>query len=156
FSGLERSLDFLDREPDYVCCGGGISGFSVYSRSSGPNHGLLGPFNRLRYRYTPLDHSADYSSDSVVERLREGSRNWWSYYAVFRTEALVRIWREIVEIDFSDLQLQEFFCAMRTLTLGKAYSDSSTIAYLRQYGTSMRSAYSQDWVHHLLRSNFTS
>ena len=155
-AGLERSLNFLDGAPDYVCCGGGLAGFSVYSGLNDPNHGLLGPFNRFSYRYTPLDHSADYSSDSVVERLRQGSRNWWSYYAVFRSDALATIWREIVEIDFSDLQLHEFFCAMRTLTLGKARSDSVTISYLRQYDTSMRSSYSKDWVHHLLRSNFTS
>jgi glycosyltransferase domain-containing protein len=156
FTGLERSLDFLERAPDYVCSGGGLAGFSVYSGLNDPNHGLLGPFNRFSYRYTPLDHSADYNADSVVERLRQGSRNWWSYYAVFRSDALATIWREIVDIDFSDLQLHEFFCAMRTLTLGKAHSDATTIAYLRQYDTSMRSAYSKDWVHHLLRSNFTS
>jgi glycosyltransferase domain-containing protein len=156
FAGLECSLNFLDSAPDYVCCGGGLAGFSVYSGLNDPNHGLLGPFNRFSYRYTPLDHSADYSSDSVVERLRQGSRNWWSYYAVFRSDALATIWREIVEIDFSDLQLHEFFCAMRTLTLGKVRSDSVTISYLRQYDTSMRSSYSKDWVHHLLRSNFTS
>lgn len=156
FSGIERSLDFLDQSPDYVCCGGGLAGFSVYSGLDNPNDGLVGPVNRFAYRYTPFDRSEDYSSESAVERLRQGSRNWWSYYAVFRTDALATIWREGVEIDFSDLQLFEFFCAMRTLTLGKARSDGSTIAYLRQYGTSMRSSLRKDWVHHLLRSRFTS
>ena len=37
------------------------------------------------------------------------------------TEAALK--REIEQIDFSDLQLHELFCAMRTLTLGKARSD---------------------------------
>lgn len=156
FSGIERGLDFLDATPDYVCCGGGLAGFSVYSGLHDPNDGLAGPFNRFAYRYTHLDHSDDFSSPSSVERLREGSRNWWSYYAVFRTDALATICREIVDIDFSDLHLHEFFCAMRTLTLGKARSDASTIAYLRQYGTSLRSSFKKDWVHHLLRSRFTS
>ena len=32
-TGLERSLDFLDANPDYVCYGGGIGGFAVYSRN---------------------------------------------------------------------------------------------------------------------------
>jgi glycosyltransferase domain-containing protein len=155
FTGLERSLDFLEKNPDYVCCGGGLAGFSVYSGLGDLNHGLVGPFNKFSYRYTIHDRSREFSSTSVVDRLRQGSRNWWSYYAVFRAGALVTIWREVVEVDFSDLQLFEFFCAMRTLTLGKSRSDRTTIAYLRQYNTSLRSAYSKDWVHHLLRSRFT-
>ncbi len=154
--GTERSLDFLDARPDYVCCGGGLAGFSVYAGLHDANNGLTGRLNRYAYRYTIHDRSADFASPSAVERLRAGSRNWWSYYAVYRTEALSTICREIVEIDFSDLQLHEFFCAMRTMTLGKARSDGASIAYLRQYGTSLQSAYKKDWVHHLLRSRFTS
>lgn len=155
-SGLERSIEFLEHAPDYVCCGGGLAGFSVYSGLNAANYGLTGSLNRYAYRYTPFDRSADYGSTSAVERLRQGSRNWWSYYAVFRTEALATIWRESRRIDFSDLQLFEFFGAMRVLTLGKARSDASTIGYLRQYGTSMRTSLKKDWVHHLLRSNFTT
>jgi glycosyltransferase domain-containing protein len=154
-TGIDRSLDFLEQNMDYVCCGGGLAGFSVYSGLRAPNDGLIGQLNRYAYRYTYLDRSEDFSSTSAVERLRRGSRNWWSYYAVYRTDALRTICREIVEINFSDLQLHELFCAMRTLTLGKAYSDGRTIAYLRQYGTSLGSSFKRDWVHHLLRSRFT-
>lgn len=155
-SGIERSLKFLQANPDYVCCGGGLGGFSVYAGLRDPLGGLLGRLNRLAYRYTVFDRSEDFGSDSVAERLRRGSRNWWSFYAVFRQPALATILREVVEIDFSDLQLFELFCAMRTLTLGKARSDGSAIAYLRQYGTSQRSSFKHDWVYHLLRSRFTS
>jgi len=156
FAGIEASLDFLDAHPDFVCCGGGLAGFSVYSGLHNPTNGLTGRPNRYAYRYTVHDRSVDFSSPSAVERLRAGSRNWWTYYAVYRVEALATIYHEIVEIDFSDLQLHEFYCAMRTMTLGKARSEGSTIAYLRQYGTSMQTAYQKDWVHHLLRSRFTS
>ncbi len=154
-NGIERSIEFLGRNPDYVCCGGGLAGFSVYSGLHDPNNGLVGRLNRYAYRYTVYDRSIDLSSSSAIERLRGGSRNWWSYYAVYRTDALRTICREIVDINFSDLQLHELFYAMRTLTLGKARSDASTIGYLRQYATSQGSSYSKDWVHHLLRSNFT-
>jgi glycosyltransferase domain-containing protein len=156
FSGIERSLDFLDANPDYVCCGGGLAGFSVYSGLYNPTNGLTGRLNHYAYRYTIHDRSVEFSSPSAVERLRAGSRNWWTYYAVYRTAALATIYREIVEIDFSDLQLHEFYCAMRSMTLGKARSDGSTIAYLRQYGTSMQTSFKKDWAHHLLRSRFTS
>jgi glycosyltransferase domain-containing protein len=153
-AGTDGSLDFLEANLDYVCCGGGLAGFSVYSGLRNPN-GPIGRLNRYAYRYTYLDRSEDYSS-TVVERLRQGSRNWWSYYAVYRTDALKTICREVVDINFSDMRLHELFCAMRALTLGKVCSDGSTIAYLRQYGSSLGSSFKKDWVHHLLRSRFTS
>ena len=59
-------------------------------------------------------------------------------------------------MNLSDLQLHEKFCAMRTLTLGKAYSDPATIAYLRQYWTSHQYPFATDWVHHLFHSHFNT
>ena len=156
FMGIERSIDFLESNPDYVCCGGGIAGFSVYSKNRTPIGGLFGPLNRLAYRYAPYDRPIDLDSTSVTERLLLGLRNSWSYYAVFRSQELLTIWREVAEMNLSDLQLHEKFCAMRTLTLGKAKSDPGTIAYLRQYWTSLRSAFTKDWVHHLLRNRFST
>jgi hypothetical protein len=44
---------------------------------------------------------------------------------------------------------------MRALTLGRARSDPATIAYLRQYFTTMSLAFRNDWVHHLARSRFS-
>jgi glycosyltransferase domain-containing protein len=155
-AGLEQSLDFLERNPDYVCCGGGIGGFAVYSRKFPGLGGLRGPLNRLAYRYMPYDRSLDLGSPSAAERLAQGLRNSWSYYAVFRSAELLTIWREVAEINLSDLQLHEKYCAMRTLTLGKARSDPATIAYFRQYWTTLRSAFSKDWVHHLARSRFST
>jgi glycosyltransferase domain-containing protein len=156
FTGLERSIDFLDANPDYVCCGGGIGGFAVYARKYPWLGGLCGPLNRLAYRYMPYDRSLDLGSPSAATRLSQGLRNSWSYYAVFRSPALLTIWREVVDMDLSDLQLHEKYCAMRTLTLGKARSDPATIAYFRQYWTTLRSAFPKDWVHHLVRSRFST
>ena len=41
-SGLERSMDFPDANPGYVCCGGGIAGFALYSRPIQSFGGALG------------------------------------------------------------------------------------------------------------------
>jgi glycosyltransferase domain-containing protein len=155
YRGLEMSMDFLASHSDYVCCGGGIAGLSVYGRSPASFGMVVGPVNKLAYRYMPYDRSIDIDSSSVMERLVVGLRNSWSYYAVFRTSALQTIAAEAHEMDLSDLQLYEKFCAMRTLTLGKARSDAATVAYLRQYWTTLASAFSKDWVHHLLRSRFS-
>ena len=155
-SGLERSLDFLEANPDYVCCGGGIAGFSAYVRNEPALNGLVGPLNKLSFRYMPYDRSLDLSSSSATDRLLRGLRNSWSWYAVFRTPALTTIRREAAEMGLSDLQIHEKFCAMRTLTLGKARSDSATIAYLRQYWTSLQYPFAKDWAHHLVRSHFST
>jgi glycosyltransferase domain-containing protein len=152
FSGIESSLDFLEENPDYVCCGGGIAGFSAYSGENPALSGLIGPLNQLSFRYMPYDRSIDLGSSSMTERLVRGLRNSWSWYAVYRTPALNTIRREVVEMNLGDLQLHEKFCAMRTLTLGKARSDSATISYLRQYWTSLQYSYVKDWVHHIFRS----
>jgi glycosyltransferase domain-containing protein len=155
-SGIDSSIDFLEANPDYACCGGGVSGFSIYGPKAGPLAGLVGPLNRIAFRYAPADKSIDIGSPSMTDRLFRGLRISWGYYAVFRSAGLATVHRDAVELNLSDLQLHERFCAMRILTLGKARSNPSTISYLRQYGTSMRAAFSKDWVHHLVRSRFSS
>jgi glycosyltransferase domain-containing protein len=155
-SGIERSLDFLDANAGYVSAGGGIAGFSVYTPPQKPNAGLTGPFNKFTFRYAVEDRSQDLGQASLTERLVAGAQYSWGFYAVYRQQAAAQIWQEAAEIDFSDLMLLEWFLGLRTLTLGRAFSDASSIAYLRQYWTSMRSSFTQDWVHHLLRSRFTA
>ena len=153
-AGVNRCIDFLAANPDYVCCAGGIGGFEL-----GPGRDALapvvGPLVRLAYRYSPHDRSLDLSSDSAAERVFTGYRESWTYYGVYRAPALATIWNEVCEIDFSDLQHHERFCALRTLTLGKARSDPAVVAYLRQYSTSLRTAFASDWVDHLVHSRFT-
>jgi hypothetical protein len=153
--GIERSIDFLDKTPDYVCCGGGIAGFSVFTPAGMPNPGLVGPFNQFSFRYAAEDRSLDLGQQSVAERMMAGRQYSWAYYGVYRKTVLETIWRELVELNLTDLMLHEWFGGLRTLTLGKARSDPSAIGYMRQYWTSMRSAFPSDWVHHLLRSRFT-
>jgi glycosyltransferase domain-containing protein len=150
--GLERALDFLQVNPDYACSAGRVAGFSVYSGLSNPSRGLRGRANRF-YEY----HQAEeVGSSSAAERVQQAALKLWIYYAVHRTGNLATTLRECAEIDFSDLLLFEAFFVMRSLTMGKAHSDRATISYLRQYGTSLRSSFKKDWVHHLLRSRFTS
>jgi len=157
FTGIEQSLEFLEANQEYVCCGGGIGGLSVYARRNALLAGLTGPLNQLSFRYMPYDRSLELRSSSVVERLMLGLRNTWSWYAVYRTPAQLTIRREVVEMNLRDCPLHDKFCAMRTLTLGKARSERATISYMRQYWTSMQPAFAgNDWVHHLMRSRFNA
>lgn len=150
--GIETAIAFLDANSDYVCSSGRVAGFSVYSGLDNPSRGLRGRLNRLYAYY----RSEDVASPAAAERVRQGALRLWIYYSVIRAEAFATVSREVVELDFSDLLIYEAFHVMRALTLGKARADQSTVGYLRQYGTSLNLSFKNDWVHHLVRSRFTS
>lgn len=161
-AGLECCMDFLDARSDYVCCSGGIAGFSVRAAQRDSTKLVTGPINKLAYRYGPHFRSVDLSSPSATDRVLAGLRNTWNFYAVFRTSVLAAMWKELLEISPTNLQLAERFLTMRTLTLGKAKSDPNTFSYCMQYWTSLQlhwpssqSAIRQDFAHYLLRSRFT-
>lgn len=138
--GLDSCIRFLDDNPDYVCASGRIRGIWIF-----PNQ-VTGPFKIKSRQYSPYDTPALYCADSVNERVLEGFANSWSYYAVYRTEALRTIWRECVEHNFTDLMVHEKFCAMRTLTLGKAVCFEHCTSLVRQYGTSQVAVTRADWL----------
>jgi glycosyltransferase domain-containing protein len=161
-SGIECCSDFLDAHPDYICCSGGIGGFSLHVPRGNSCEMVTGQLNKLNYRFSPRDRSIDLDAASPTERVLAGLRDTWNHYAVFRAPALALIWKEILEINPTNLQLAERFLTMRTLTLGKARSDGRFISYLRQYWTSLqvhwiasRLEVRKSFVHYLLRSRFT-
>ena len=162
-AGLECCMDFLDAHPDHVCCSGGIGGFSLRFRRQDAPAPVTGPLNKLAYRCGPHDRAMHLDSICATDRVLAGLRNTWNFYAVFRAPVLALIWKELLEINPTNLQLAERFIAMRALTLGKARCESTFFSYWRQYWTSLqlhwtssRSAARQDFAHYLLRSRFTA
>lgn len=151
-SGLEKALDFLDANPDYIGCSGRILRFSVREKKAPISDGLTGTLNRIStyFRLTTGDDA------SMMQRFRNTLFSLWPFYAVLRAEVLAQVCREIAEISFSDLQIHESYHVMRALTLGKIKMDGSRVSYIRQAGTSLNSSYKKDWVHHLVRSRFTT
>jgi hypothetical protein len=151
--GIERAIDFLENNPDFICARGRSVDFSVFSWSSGAyGGGLCGKFNRLATNHNYKDVTAT----SPAERLREGGLCHAVYSAVFRTGAAALIWREIAEINFSDLMLQENFVALRALTLGKVHMDTKTVSKYPQTFTGISHQLTRNWASHLLRSRFTT
>jgi glycosyltransferase domain-containing protein len=161
-AGLECCTDFLDAHSDYICCSGGIGGFSLRTSQRDSFDIVTGAVNKLTYRFSPHDRYIDLNATSATERVLAGLRNTWSHYAIFRAPILALIWKEIIEINSTNLQLAERFLTMRALTIGKARSDPSFFSYLRQHWTSLQlhwtasqSAVRRDFVYYLLRSRFT-
>ena len=135
---LSRCVDFLDINPDYVCASGRIQGFYMWpDLVTGPHSAVVG-------QYSPYDTPANYNQDDISERVLAGFANSWSYYGVYRTEALLQIWRDVVSLDLTNLQVHEKFCAMRTLTLGKAICFGFDTTLYRQHGTSQGAVWTLD------------
>gem|GEM_PF-3008311 len=151
-AGIERALDFLDENTDYICARGHHLTFSVYAGLHNSYGGIRGKLNRL-YLHGDV---TDVTADTAAERVRQGGMCSAVYYAVFRTEALLTIWRDIAEIDFTDLMLHESFFALKTVTLGKVHTDRTAITYYGQAETGISYQPTRDWAKHLLRSRFTS
>jgi glycosyltransferase domain-containing protein len=150
--GIERAINFLEDNPDFICSRGRSVDFSVFSWSGGGYGGLCGKFNRLATNHNYKDVTAA----TPAERLREGGLCHAVYSAVFRTGAAALIWREIAEINFSDLMLQENFVALRALTLGKVHMDQKTVSKYPQAYTGISHQLTRNWASHLLRSRFTT
>jgi glycosyltransferase domain-containing protein len=150
--GIERAIEFLEENPDFVCARGRSVDFSLFSWSGGAYGGLCGKFNRLatNHNYT------DVTAATPAERLRKGGLCHALYSAVFRTEAAALIWREIAEINFSDLMLHENFVALRALTLGNVHMDKKTVSKYPQTHTGISHELTRNWGSHLLRSRFTT
>jgi glycosyltransferase domain-containing protein len=149
---IERALDFLDANPDFICARGRSVDFSVLSWSGGGYGSLCGKFNRLATNH----YYKDVTAATPAERLREGGLLHAVYSAVFRTEAASLIWKEIADINFSDLMLQENFVALRTLTLGKVHIDKRSVSKYSQIDTGISHQLARNWGSHLVRSRFTS
>ncbi len=126
---LEYCCSFLRHHPDYVACSGRIQGFHMWPDP------LMGPYSAVTAQYSPYDTPANYGQDSANERILAGFANSWSYYAVYRTEALQRIRREVCSLGLTNLQVHEKFCAMRALTMGKVHCDQDYTSLYRQYAT---------------------
>ncbi len=146
---VSRSVDFLDRHHDYVAHSGRLQGFWMWPDK------VHGPHYRLSKRYAPFDVPADYCGNDANLRVLAGFQNSWSYYAVYRTQALKTIWTEVRDLDLSNLQIHEKFCAMRALSLGKIKCDPDYTSYLRQYGTTMVAGHNTDFSLNLFSTDFS-
>lgn len=155
-SGILHSINILEAKPSYVCAAAGLSGMQVEPKKNNSNNLCYGEAKMISYRFTPLDKSEDFCSSDATERVAKGARNWWSYYGIYRTPTLKKIWKDICKINFSDLLLFEIYHTIATLLHGKIISDPKKIFYVRQYNTSQQSSFKSTWGNHLLKSNFSS
>jgi glycosyltransferase domain-containing protein len=130
YSGIKKTLDFLKNHTDYVCAGSTIANIEIdnLSTSCYGNHA---------YIYKKYAHFRD--NEPLADWNDQASSTFLNFqpnfYNIFKIEVLLKIWEEILELDFSDLTIMEFYKQLRAPTMGKQYSDSTSCNYIRQSGT---------------------
>lgn len=109
--GIDRAMQFLDANPDYISCRGRQVTFRL--------HPLASPKGRLCRMYWDEPHGD-------CRRLR---------YAVYRTPILAGIWQEIYQRGIDDIYAEEDYFWQRAAQLGRNKFDPSFVTYYSQAGT---------------------
>ena len=130
-SGLKDQINFLSENNDYISASGRILNFEIDG-----------------YDYVCYGQKPTFLEPCSYYRLEEPLNNWQkqirsvftkfqpNFYNVFHTKELKIISDELIELNFSDLVINEFYIQLRASTLGKSKILSSSFHYLRQRGTS--------------------
>jgi len=145
-SGIIKSLDYLDRSPDYVSVGGGIGHFEIRDGASQHLH-VHGRIARLWYQQARAYQAFDLHQSLASERVCETyTGSLTVHYNVNGLEALRCVVDELTLHDFHMLESGEVFWKLRLATLGKIKSDSSYVSYFRQLGTSFNPLRETDFI----------
>ena len=146
-NGINDSLLFLEDHQDYVSAGSPFLTMQVNHLSTdlyASNTYLNSVYQHYR-TIEPLPNWEDQIKDTFLKFQP-------NFYYIFRSEALLEIWKDILKINFSDLTIMEFFFQLRTLTLGRQYTFKNNAHYLRQFGTgTFHKGY--DFSDNLVRNN---
>lgn len=151
-SGVEKDVEFLKTNPDYVCAQGGVAGFGVKPKC-GHSSLAVGCISKISTRYNKNYVSRSYFSDSAEERVLQMAEVAHPiYYCVYRKAVAVNIFSEIVNYNFRDLQVYELFWSWRALTLGKVKSSAQHLSLMRQFETSSHAP--MDFAHRIVSGSF--
>ena len=130
-TGLNEQIDFLYKNSEYISSSGRILNFEINNHeytTYGKNVNFLKPCEYYRFE-EPLGDWKKHIN-SVFTQFQP------NFYNVFRTKFMKIIAKELVELNFSDLVINEFYVQLRAATLGRSKILGSTFHYLRQRGTS--------------------
>ncbi len=156
-SGVQKDISFLDDNPDYICSGGRIPGFSLLSNPINLLDSVTGSISKYSSRYAPnpLYDCRSFSHDLPSKRILEQLLKPLSvHYFAYRTKYLRSIYKELQTFNPS-FMFCELFTMIRTTSLGKVHSSPCHISYIRQQASSSQIGYSDDLVHEMISSNLS-
>lgn len=145
-SGIARSLNDLERSPDYISVGGGIGHFKIGGEENQfPN--LYGPIEKIWFQQAKAYQSFELNQLLASDRVSGAfAGSLTVHYNVDRVEALCCIADELILHNFETLEIGEQFWRLRLATLGKVKSDPSCVSYFRQLGTSLNPSREKDFI----------
>lgn len=112
YKGVEECVTVLDENDGFTCAGGSI--FSIFENKKVSNlYNLPIPFLS-----TKSIHKINIPFEAFKEIRKEYT---YVYYAVYRKEALLQIWKKIIEMDLQDLFLVEMLQVDLALHYGTYY-----------------------------------
>ena len=76
------------------------------------------------------------------------------FYNIFRKEYILKVLKEIYQINFTDLEIKGFYLQLRLMSLGKT-KFYNQISYVRQHGTSQISGDNFSYIKNFVTKNIT-
>ena len=148
YSAVYKLLSFLEKHPEYISAGSPKSEIQLDDFSTK----CYGNFATIYRSYAHFrDHEPlDTFEEQIEKTFLEFQPN---FYNIFKKDVLLTIWKEILELDFSDLTIMEFYYQLRSTTLGKQYADPSICHYIRQTGTGSWESKTYDFSKELVYNN---
>lgn len=138
YTGIKECIKVLDENPDFTCAGGDI--FSVFeNKHNNQLYNLPIPFYSTR-----SIHNLNNPFEAFKEIRKEYKYVW---YAVYRKDTLINIWKQIIEFGLRDLFLLEMLQVDLALSYGKYYHINKN-HYIRLMNSSTSGALSQGEAYH--------
>jgi glycosyltransferase domain-containing protein len=149
-NGIHDLILFLEDNEDYVSAGSPTVNMQI-NNFSFDNFGDQIYFDSVYEHYRTEEPLLNWE-----HQVKESFLNFQpNFYYIFRTEVLLDIWKEILNINFTDLTIMEFFFQLKTLTHGKQYTFKNNLHYVRQTGTGTF-AQGYDFSDNLVRNSLPS
>jgi glycosyltransferase domain-containing protein len=133
---ISELASFLDANSDYVAARGQLVTFEVFDSLGNSNACAFG----ARYRAS-MSHTKSIDSDNPVERIDSVCRGmaeqnyYMNWYSVVRTQALQKIWKNLVSLPIREIIVLEVMTHVMLLHEGKLKVIASPF-YMRQLNTS--------------------
>lgn len=131
--GLTKSIEFLDRNPDYVGARGWYKGFSVKNPETKSDPNDLELYGELKLNglvYPTISYNTESAADRVANYFTTWTPNW---YNVIRAKNFCLSWNQVKTLGINDIFLMEHALSGSLVTQGKMFAGSYPY-YYRQFG----------------------
>ena len=78
-----------------------------------------------------------------------------SFYNIFRKKFILKALNEVYKIDFSDLEIRDFYLKLRIMSFGKT-KFVNQVSYLRQHGTSQTSGNNFSYIENFVKKDISN